>query len=253
MLSEANFGPNLSRVAAKLKPEFGDPNDHRRWLVQWLLNPNIHHPRTRMPITQLHVEEAVAIADWLLSQKVTDWDQADPEKPTTAELVKLARVYLAKAPGMTRVDLDKFLPEGKESWPGISFERLAPMPRDAEEHRLAEGQVNDDNLKWYIAKKSITRMGCYGCHDLPGFEQSKPIGVALNDWGKKDVERLAFEDAEAFVKDHFNIVDSRDDAKDKTQTRSGVEAGQGRQAALREAVLPRAWRKGITTVPASCT
>ena len=40
---EANFGPNLSRVAAKIKPELG--NDGRRWLFQWILNPNIHHPR----------------------------------------------------------------------------------------------------------------------------------------------------------------------------------------------------------------
>src|SRR5262249_22376161 len=74
-----------------------------------------------------------------------------------------------------------------------------------------------DDLKWYIGKKSISRLGCYGCHDLPGFELAKPIGTALNDWGKKDPERLAFEDAAAFVEGHYNIVEGRDDAKDKTK------------------------------------
>src|SRR5262249_5664709 len=47
--SEANFAPDLSRLVDKLKP--GD--DGRRWLVQWLLNPSIYHPRTRMPFTHL--------------------------------------------------------------------------------------------------------------------------------------------------------------------------------------------------------
>ena len=69
-----------------------------------------------------------------------------------------------------------------------------------------------DKLEWYIGKKAIGRLGCYGCHDVPGFETAKPIGTALNDWGKKDPERLAFEDADAYVRDHYNIVEARYDA-----------------------------------------
>src|SRR5207302_5854943 len=48
--SKANFAPNLSRVAVKLKAEHGGAEAGHRWLVQWLLNPNQHNPRTRMPI-----------------------------------------------------------------------------------------------------------------------------------------------------------------------------------------------------------
>src|SRR2546425_12735399 len=47
------FGPNLSLIAAKIKPELGDKGDKdaaRRWLTQWIMNPNLHHPRTRMPV-----------------------------------------------------------------------------------------------------------------------------------------------------------------------------------------------------------
>ena len=69
-----------------------------------------------------------------------------------------------------------------------------------------KGRSRTDKLERYIGNKSISRLGCYGCHDLPGFETAKPVGTALNDWGKKDPERLAFEDADAYVRDHYNIV-----------------------------------------------
>src|SRR5262249_6369290 len=69
-------------------------------------------------------------------------------------------------------------------------------------------------LKWYIGRKAIVRLGCYGCHDIPGFEQSKPVGTPLNDWGKKDPARLAFEDSAAFVREHYNIVPGRRTARE---------------------------------------
>jgi cbb3-type cytochrome oxidase cytochrome c subunit/mono/diheme cytochrome c family protein len=218
--SLANFAPNLTRVAAKLTAEIGGPDGGRRWLVQWLMNPTIHHPRTRMPITQLAPADAISIADWLLSHTVPDWGVNDPAEPTMQTLIALARVYLAKAPGMTRKDVDDYLPEGEKAPAGIaeSDPHVPFMVRDAEERALVtDGKkpLTADRLKWYIAKKSITRLGCFGCHDLPGFELSKPIGTALNDWGKKDGDRLAFEDADAYVRGHFNLVEARDDPKNK--------------------------------------
>ena len=69
------------------------------------------------------------------------------------------------------------------------------MHKDDADEQMLRGGIDEPKLKWYIGKKSISRLGCYGCHDLPGFEAAKPIGTALNDWGKKDPERLAFEDA----------------------------------------------------------
>jgi hypothetical protein len=58
-------------------------------------------------------------------------------------------------------------------------------------------------------------MGCYACHHIPGYENAKPIGVALNDWGKKAPDRLAFEDIEAFLKDHYHVVDKPGDPNNK--------------------------------------
>src|SRR5262249_55902707 len=78
-----------------------------------------------------------------------------------------------------------------------------------------------DKLKYYIGKKAVGRMGCFACHDVPGFEYAKPIGTPLNDWGKKDPARLAFEDITAFVKDHYDVVELRDDPKDPTKPSEG--------------------------------
>jgi mono/diheme cytochrome c family protein/nitrate reductase cytochrome c-type subunit len=228
VISLANFAPDLSRVAAKLRPAIG--KDARRWLVQWLLNPNVHHPRTRMPITHLSVEQANDIAAWLMSQKATDWSEPDPARPDLTNIKALARVYLGKAPGVTLTDLDAFLPADGAEMPGIPAERLAFFARDAEERKLEKGKVTEEALLWYIGKKAIGRQGCYACHDIPGFETAKPIGTALNDWGKKDPERLAFEDASTFAKTHFNIVPSRKTRQEVLARKAFLEAKKDRNS-----------------------
>ena len=235
VIGEANFGPNLSRIAAKLGKEGGNEETKRRWLVQWILDPNVHNPRTRMPVTFLKPQDASDIAAWLLSQSVEFKMDAAPQKPTQQTLVDMARVYLAKAPGMTLADVEKYLPrsKGEDELPdGIPDEQRQFMARDADELALIpkKGEkVPADKLLWYVGKKSISRLGCYGCHDIPGFESAKPIGTALNDWGKKDAERLAFEDSAVFVEHHFNIVESRDDPKDPTKPDSKWKVVDGKE------------------------
>jgi cytochrome c551/c552 len=44
-----------------------------------------------------------------------------------------------------------------------------------------------------LGKATIGKRGCYGCHDIPGFENVQPIGPALTDWGRKPVSLLAFD------------------------------------------------------------
>jgi mono/diheme cytochrome c family protein len=228
---EANFGPDLSRIAAKIAPEIADEKGmeeaKRRWIVQWLLNPTVYHPRTRMPIMHLTPQEASDVAEWLLSQKVTDWNDKGPNEPTKEDLVALARVYLAKAPGFTRADVEAILPATAGDLPGIAKERLDNLPADSDERKL-EGPVTEDKLKWYIGRKAINRLGCFGCHDIPGFETAKPIGTALNDWGKKDPERLAFEDVDIFVRDHYHIVPLRHDANDPKKPAADWHAQNGK-------------------------
>jgi mono/diheme cytochrome c family protein len=227
---EATFAPNLSRIAAKIAPKGVDEElkDPRPWLVQWILNPNVHSPRTRMPNTHMNPQEAADVADWLLSRpsegaavrfsEVENWNSADVPKPSLQTLANLAKVHLLKAPGFTQVDVEEVLGGTDVSQAkGVSAERAEYLPADADERKL-QGPVDAKKdaeklakkLKWYIGKKSIGRLGCYACHNVPGFETAKPIGTAFNDWGAKDPNRLAFEEADVWVKEHHNIVNDRE-------------------------------------------
>ena len=44
----------------------------------------------------------------------------------------------------------------------------------------------------YVADKSIRYYGCTGCHDIPGYEDAKPIGVELTHEGSKPLDKLDF-------------------------------------------------------------
>jgi mono/diheme cytochrome c family protein len=54
----------------------------------------------------------------------------------------------------------------------------------------------------YLGRRSVSRYGCYGCHDINGFGAARPIGTALQDWGRKATSRLALEHIEEFLHHH---------------------------------------------------
>lgn len=218
----ADYGPDLSRLAAKIEPEVGGPEGKRAWLVQWILNPRVHFPRSRMPYTYLTVGEADDVAAWILSQSVSDWQQKPIEAPKPETLTDLAKVYLLKAPGMTRADVDEALTRDGESWKGIADVKY--FPADADERELVS-PLDRSKLEWYVGRKAVNRLGCFACHDIPGFAAAKPIGTQLNDWGKKDAERLAFEDIVSYVKDKYAVVESMKDEKGM-----GVKSDNGKPA-----------------------
>ena len=206
VISDQDFGPNLSQIAAKISPDNGDPEGKRRWLVQWIMNPNVHSARTRMPITHLTAAQASDVAQWLLSQPTGEWKVQDPPTPQLDTLERMARIYLEKTMG--RRDADDVLKD--KGLTPQQAKQIHQQHPDADELRLANGASDeswDDKLKWYIGRKSIGALGCFGCHEIPGFELSKPVGTPLNDWGKKDPERIAFEDVVAYVKDKYYMVD----------------------------------------------
>ena len=67
----------------------------------------------------------------------------------------------------------------------------------------ALGELNRyDRLLRYVGRRSINKYGCFGCHDVPGYEDAKPIGVALADWGRKDPAKLAFENIGQYIHGH---------------------------------------------------
>ncbi|WP_146507158.1 c-type cytochrome [Thalassoglobus neptunius] len=66
----------------------------------------------------------------------------------------------------------------------------------------------------YVGRRTISRYGCYGCHDIPGFENARPIGAALNDWGRKDTSKLAFEHIHEYLHHHGEMSEEGDHEED---------------------------------------
>lgn len=60
----------------------------------------------------------------------------------------------------------------------------------------------DELVMTYLGRRSVSRYGCYGCHDIHGFGESRPIGTTLQDWGRKDPSRLAPEHIHEFLHHH---------------------------------------------------
>jgi cbb3-type cytochrome oxidase cytochrome c subunit len=205
IMSEAQFGPNLSQVAAKLGPG----KAARVWLTQWILDPHFHSPRSRMPVTHLEPTQAADIAEWLLAQPAQDlgaeWAELAVAQPDQETLQNLARVYLVRM--LSKTDMNNLLKGEK-----LSTSVVSDLPKD--EQDLANN-YSDATLKRYLGKKAVARQGCYACHDIPGFDNAKPIGVGLNDWGKKPADRLAFEDIANFIKQKYHVVESLTDEQGK--------------------------------------
>jgi mono/diheme cytochrome c family protein len=87
---------------------------------------------------------------------------------------------------------------------GIPAEFAATVKVD--ERELLQGVMTTGNrpqqqLK-YVARRSLSRYGCFGCHDIPGYETSKPIGTPLAGWGRKDPAQLVFDNIETFLNNH---------------------------------------------------
>ena len=209
----STHGPNLSRIGGKA----GSLPQGKQWLYSWLREPSRYHPKTIMPNVLL---EPVTLADGTVSDPAADateylmgsgrdWKPAADWKvetldgeasfpmasagPLSAEerkaLDELALMYLKER--FTVVRAEQVLAAGVGNAAGIQ----------GDERMLGglDGADRDRRLLTYVGKKTINKLACYSCHDIPGFEDGKPAGAALADWGRKDPSRIAFEQVSHFV------------------------------------------------------
>ncbi len=154
------------RNMATLHREFG-PNliglgskTSQAWLYDWLKNPTRYHGDTRMPNFRLTDQEAADMAAYL----------AQGESPVTKQPVPPVDEQI-----LNTVVLD-FLKKND--------------PLAAAEAKL---KAMDVNAKLNFAGQRLIReYGCFSCHNIPGFEHDKPIGVELTEEGSKSLERLDF-------------------------------------------------------------
>ena len=52
--------------------------------------------------------------------------------------------------------------------------------------------MDDDARDRYLGEETIQKYGCWGCHDVEGFEKAKPIGVELTEEGSKPIHQFDF-------------------------------------------------------------
>jgi cytochrome c2 len=147
-------GPNLVNTGSKVS---------RGWLYAWIKNPKQYFPDTNMPNLRLTDQEAADITAYLLDAPNHNRDYENVALPAIDRGVRdnLALVYLQNLYTMDR-----------------SRQKLAAMPE-------AERNV-------YLGEQTIGKYGCYGCHDIKGFENTKPIGTELTTEGTKPIHQLDF-------------------------------------------------------------
>jgi len=146
-------GPNLSGTGSKVSAG---------WLYAWVRNPKGYWHETRMPDLRLSEAEAANIVAYLMTQK----NDAFRARPRPA------------IDGQVRDDAIR--------------EHLlaASVPVKQVEQQLAS--MDDRQKTLFLGEKTIGRYGCFGCHEIKGFEKANPIGVELTEEGSKLVERLDF-------------------------------------------------------------
>ena len=177
----ADYGPNLSNVSAK----FPDAKTGLNWLANWIHAPEKYHAQTLMPNLQISIEDSANIAAWLLSIKPSVPKKFDELPPVSSPEVskalnELVSLYKRKS-GTALVDLDSTV-----------------------------NKMSTDEKLVYLGEKSISRLGCFGCHNISGFENAKPIGTPLNGWGSKSPTKLDFGHITEYLADQPEEHEKRD-------------------------------------------
>ncbi len=149
--------PDLSTVGSKVSKE---------WLTSWLRNPRHYWAETTMPSLRLSDGEIGDLAAFLLGKKNTEFEGKATGTANLESQKKVLRLYLMRDP------------------------KLAPVTNDKVDRVLSE--MKPEFITHDLGKRAIQRYGCYGCHDIKGFEGVAGIGTELTDWGSKPLNKLDF-------------------------------------------------------------
>lgn len=205
-------GPDLSGIGTKFSAERNP--DGAKWLYSWIKQPSRYHARTVMPdlfltpISQADgtkTDPAADIVAYLLENSKVDWHPAEGTLASSADanLETLDRLVLENLKdAFAEAAAVRYAKQGipstlRDELKGAEIELLTdPTGADAAAELTTEAKL------LYLGSKSISKYGCYACHDVPGFEDAKPIGTVLADWGRKESSKLAFEHISHYLEGH---------------------------------------------------
>jgi cbb3-type cytochrome oxidase cytochrome c subunit len=131
------------------------------WIYNWVKDPTLVWADTKMPSLRLTDEEAANVAAYLSSLKNPDWEKKPLPQIDTAAL------------------------------DDIALELLRNNSTDIEAREKLKG-MTPDQKNLFTGERLITRYGCFGCHNVPGFETAQPIGTELTEAGSKLTTQLDF-------------------------------------------------------------
>lgn len=147
-----DHGPNLVGIGAKTT---------REWIFNWLKQPERYFPETKMPNLRLTDQEAADIASYLMTLDGNGF--AEQELPLQDDR-----------------ELDKIV---------LNF--LLQMNSDFDSRRMLVSMNREEKLD-FAGEKLIRFYGCFGCHNISGFQDEKPIGTELTEEGSKQIEKFDF-------------------------------------------------------------
>ncbi len=146
------FGPPLVALGSKTTAE---------WVWNWVKDPKRMMPTTRMPNLRLTDAEALDVTAYLIGLRNPEFDAAP--LPATSDTLRDALA--------------------------IEYLRVTLTDREARETAAA---MSDAQKRNFLGEKLIARYGCFGCHEIAGFEGAKGIGTELTEEGSKTVHRFDF-------------------------------------------------------------
>jgi cbb3-type cytochrome oxidase cytochrome c subunit len=129
------------------------------WVYDWIRNPKRYFAETNMPVLRLTDREAADVTAYLMSLR-----KGEPAPPP---------------------------PLNEELLTEVTVEYLKARLTDAQARERAVS-MSVEERKVFLGEKLIGHYGCYGCHNIPGFENALPIGPELTSEGTKMITRLDF-------------------------------------------------------------
>lgn len=145
-------GPNLVRTGSKVSSG---------WLFAWLKDPKKYNPETLMPSLRLTDQEAADLVAYLMASR-------DPE----FEGLSLPQIDLDVRDDLVRVYLQS--------------------KKTIEQSEAVLAAMSSHQRNVFLGKETIQKYGCWGCHEMAGFDNLKPIGVELTEEGSKPLHQLDF-------------------------------------------------------------
>lgn len=165
--------PDLSTVGSKVSKD---------WLVSWLKNPRHYWAETTMPSLRLTDGEVSDLAAFLMSKKNPEFEAATPVETDEESQKAVLKMYLMRDP------------------------RMAPATVDKVDKVIAD--LKSHEIKEKLGQFAMSRYGCFGCHDIKGYETTQGIGAELTEWSSKLTNKLDF-GLLPIEHTHYNWLDTK--------------------------------------------